>query len=240
MEPIFFVMVAGLAVLGIVVAVLAYKAEQARRRELRDLAASMGWSFDESEDPGHDEEYGAFAAFRKGHSRAAYNTMRGEVEIAGRRYRVKAGDYLYKVTSSNGKTTTTHTYRLSYLILHLPFAAAPNLVIRPEGVLDKVAGVLGFDDIDFESEAFSRRFHVASSDKRFAYDVVTPAMMEFLMGAPGPPVDLRRGRLCLTDGRTRWSAPQFRGVVGWAERFLSLWPEHVTRILEAGTVRTDG
>ena len=45
---------------------------------------------------------------------------------------------------------TTRTHRFSYLIVHLPFSGLPDLLIRPEGVFDKMAGAFGFDDIDFE------------------------------------------------------------------------------------------
>ena len=87
------------------------------------------------------------------------------VEIDGRPYPVKMGDFNYKVTRSTGKGSNTTTYRLSYLILHLPFALTPDLLIRREGVFDKIAGAIGFDDIDFESAEFSRRFYVKSSDR---------------------------------------------------------------------------
>src|SRR5205085_4299284 len=103
------------------------------------------------------------------------NTLRGPLDASGRAFGALAGDYSYKITRSNGKTTSTSTYRFSYLIVKVPFPDTPGLLIRPETLMDKVAGALGFDDIDFESEEFSRRFLVKSPDKKFAYDVVSPA-----------------------------------------------------------------
>ena len=111
------------------------------------------------------------------------------------------GDFTYKVTTSSGKSTTTTTYRFSYLILHMPWSGVPDLLIRREGMFDKIAGVLGFDDIDFESAQFSRRFHVSSTDKRFAYDVIDPRMMEFLLKGDPPTVDIENTRCCISDGR---------------------------------------
>lgn len=224
----------GVVILIGVAAYYSWRSEQQRQRALMELARSLGWGFDPSRDRSHALEYADFQCFRKGDRRLAYNTLRGQVEAGGRRLAAKAGDFRYEVTRSNGKTTTTETYRFSYLILHLPFASVPNLLIRPEGVLDKIAGFVGFDDIDFESEEFSRRFFVQSDDKRFAYDVVTPGMMEFLLATQGPAVDLRHGRLCFTDGRSRWTPDQFRGAIGYAVKFLDLWPEHVRRTLGAG------
>ena len=138
------------------------------------------------------------------------------------------GDFTYQVTSSNGKSTSTTTYRFSYVILHMPFVGVPDLLIRKEGFLDKIASVIGFDDIDFESSEFSRKFLVKSPDKKFAYDIVHPQMMEFLMQGPAPMVDIERDRVCFMDGKRVWSVAEFRRHLHWAKAFFELWPEHVT------------
>jgi hypothetical protein len=41
--------------------------------------------------------------------------------------------------------------------VHPPWPS-PTLLVRPEGLLDKLAGIVGVDDIDFESSEFSKRF----------------------------------------------------------------------------------
>jgi hypothetical protein len=204
-----------------------------RREDMAALAADLGWRFDPAADSTHDETYAHFELFRRGHSRSAYNTLTGALELGGRRWPAKAGDFLYKITTSDGKTSSTHTYRFSYLILHLPFGAVPDLLIRREGVFDKLAGVLGFDDIDFESEEFSRRFCVKSPDKRFAYAVVHPRMMELLLAEQPPAIDIERGRCCISDGRHSWSVQEFHARLGLARRFFERWPEHLLVDLEA-------
>ncbi len=40
-------------------------------------------------------------------------------------------------------------------------------------------------DIDFESAKFSKRYFVRADDKQFAYEVITPQMMEFLLDYNG-------------------------------------------------------
>ncbi len=218
--------IAGIVLVG-VVAYLAYLAEKKRREAMAAFAAELGWNFDPTKDRSHDEEYAHFEIFRRGHSRAAYNTLWGDLDIDGRRWPAKMGDFTYKVTRSTGKSTSTQTYRFSYLILHMPWSSVPDLLIRREGMFDKIAGVLGFDDIDFESAEFSRRFHVSSPDKRFAYDVVHPRMMEFLMTGDPPPVDIENTRCCISDGKRRWEPVEFRQKLAWITEFLQLWPEHV-------------
>ena len=59
-----------------------------------------------------------------------------------------------------------------------------TLSIRAENFFDKVKGTFGFDDIDFESAEFSRKFWVTAKDKRWAYDVIHQETMELLLKAP--------------------------------------------------------
>ncbi len=223
-----------LAIAGIAaVAYLAHLAAKRRREAMAALAAELGWRFDPASDRAHDDQYAHFEIFRKGHSRVAYNTLTGSTEIDGRTYSVKMGDFDYKITHSTGKNTQTTTYRLSYLVLHLPFAHTPDLLIRREGVFDKLAGALGFDDIDFESEEFSRAFYVKSSDKKFAYDVVHPRMMEWLLSKEVPMIDIEHGRCCVAQDRVRWEPQEFKRWLRRMEEFFELWPDYLTSRLGA-------
>jgi hypothetical protein len=230
---IIFLVLAAIAIAG---AIAAQKQAQARRDALASLASELGFRFDPSKDADHDDEYAQFEIFRRGHSRSAYNTLTGDIDPAGPDngldpLPVKMGDYIYKVTTSNGKTTTTHTYHFSYAILHLPYANVPNLLIRPEGMFDKLAGALGFDDIDFESAEFSRKFHVKSGDKKFAYDVCHPRMIEFLMNGRPPTIDIEHGRCCLFSGSRRWEPVEFKQALSWVNAFFEQWPEHLVKQL---------
>lgn len=218
---------------------LSWLAEKKRREALAALAAEMGWRFDPRTDRSHDDEYANFEIFRKGHSRAAKNTLTGDLEIAGRRYRGKMGDFRYKVTSGSGEDRRTRTYRFSYLIVTLPFPGVPDLLVRREGLFDKVAGFLGFGALAFESEEFSRRYHVSSPDRRFAYAVLDPRMIEFLLDTDPPTLDIEEGRLCVSDGKTRWEAEEFPRRVGWVRSFFEHWPQHVKVDLER-RARTGG
>ena len=203
-----------------------WKAEQARTQALGELAARLGLSFDPRQNSHHDERFAQFEIFRRGHSRVAKNTLSGTLPMFGVDCGVRCGDFRYKITSSNGKSSSTRTYRFSYLIVHLPWATPP-LLIRPEGVFDKIAAAFGFDDIDFESAEFSRAFLVKSSDKRFAYDVLHPRMMEFLLADRPPMIDIEAGAVCVSDGGRRWSPEEFVSRLDFVRRFADLWPKHL-------------
>jgi len=224
------VLIAGVAIAA---AIVAHIQAKKRREALAALAKKLGWDFYPGRDSSHDDQYAHFEIFRKGHSRVAFNTLVGSVRIDGRDFPARMGDFQYKITRRNGKSSSTTTYRFSYLILHLPFPRVPDLLIRPEGFFDKLAGVVGFDDIDFESAEFSKRFCVKSNDKRFAYDVCHPRMMEFLLASGKPSVDIENGRCCISDGRSRWTPEGFTGQLGWIARFFDNWPDHLTSDLDS-------
>lgn len=219
-----------LALVVVMAAIHAHKAAKQRVAELAALSARLRWNFDATErsDPGLE----AFTAFTQGHSQFAYNTLRGLIEVDGSGWPGQAGDFEYKTTSSNGKTTTTHTHRLSYLLIDTPHLGAPDLAIRREGIFDRFAGFMGFDDIDFESAEFSERFHVKSSNKRFAYAVLDPRMMEFLLESEPPTIDFRGGRCCLLRGESQWSPGEFAATIAWAREFFARWPRQVPSVLD--------
>ncbi len=67
-----------------------------------------------------------------------------------------------------------------------------NLLIRPEDLSDKIASTVGFQDIDFESKEFNKRFRIQASDKKIAYDIIHPQMIEFILSKKGVPyIELR-------------------------------------------------
>ncbi len=76
--------IAGIVLIG-VVAYYSWLAAKKRREAMAALAAELGMSFDPTRDRSHDEEYAHFEIFRRGHSRRAFNTLRGEVSIHAQR-----------------------------------------------------------------------------------------------------------------------------------------------------------
>ena len=230
---LFAVGILAVLALFIVAMIHGHKKEKQRTVDLITMADELGLSFSPGKDTSHDDLFSQFAVFRNGHSRAAYNTMQGHREIGGRRFGLRMGDYTYKVTSSNGKQTTTTTYRLSYCILQIPLPGVPRLLIRPEHLFDRLGSAIGFDDIDFESSEFSKRFFVKSDDKRLCYAIITPRMMEFLLAAGKPTVDIEGGACLSVHGTRRWPASEFQQRLAWLERFFELWPEHVLAELES-------
>lgn len=231
---ILFIVIA--AVGAVVALIFGHAAAKKRREALAALGAELGLGFDPAHDSTHDDEYEHFEIFRRGFARSAYNTLWGQAEINGATLSVKMGDFRYKTREGSGKNRRTVTHRFSYLIVHLPYASMPDLLIRREGFFDKIGSAFGFDDIDFESSEFSRKYFVKSPNKKFAYDICHQRMIEFLLETGPSSVDIERSRLCMTDGSRVWQPESFRSTVSWVARFLEQWPEFVVKDLNEGRV----
>jgi hypothetical protein len=216
-----------------ILAFYSYQQNKKRLAELGALAQSLGWRFDENSDYSYDSEFSQFSIFRQGSARYAYNTLKGAIHVGDDAWPARMGDYHYQTTSSDGKTTQTHDHQFSYLLVQLPYPSLPDLRIRRECIFDKIATAFGFDDINFESSEFSRRFLVKSSDKRFAYDVIYPGMMEFLLADEPPTIEVAESCCCLTTGSSTWSTDAFRERLEWATKFFNLWPKHLVAELKS-------
>jgi hypothetical protein len=81
------------------------------------------------------------------------------------------------------------------------FSAAP-LLVRPERWTDKVAAILGYEDVDFAAfPEFSRRFSVNGPDRVFARRLITPLRARFFVDRVRCAADFCGPRVLLTTGR---------------------------------------
>ena len=161
-----------LAVAGVAIA-LWFSAQ--RKKEMAAWAADAGLSFSPASDRSYGARYPHFGCLHRGHSRSAYNIASGTWE--GRW--LEAFDYRY--VTGQGKNRSVHTF--SAIILRSDVPLKP-LQIRPENAFDKLTEFFGVDDIDFESDEFSREFHVKSPDKKWAFDVLHQRTMQLLLNNP--------------------------------------------------------
>jgi len=169
--PAFIALAVALIVFGIL------KARQ-RREAMTRLAAELGFEYYPDDPWNLEDKYAMFELFGRGHSRKASNVICGEID--GRA--VVAFDYRY--TTGSGKNESTHSCQA--LVMGLPILAA-GLRMRSENLFDRVASWVGYEDIDFESDEFSRRYHVACDDRRFAYDILHARLIDYLLGCGSVP-----------------------------------------------------
>jgi hypothetical protein len=205
-------------VVAIVVVVFTSMAAKKRREALAKVAADNGLEFSPNDPFDLPNYLAGIDTFNQGSSRKAENVIHGQ----WRGRKVIAFDYQY--TTGSGKNR--HTHQLSACLQPVG-VRVPGVVIRPETFLDKAAGFVGFEDIDFESDEFSREFFVKSDDRKFAYDICHPQMMSWLLAnGRGWSVQLVDSSLVLTTG-SRWSPEEFAAALYFSARFFELIPEFV-------------
>jgi hypothetical protein len=221
-----FGLFAVLMVAGIIYSVIAARK---RREELSALALRLGLAFS----PDNDRELAARFQFldrlAQGSNRYAYNVLSGNYNGDS----VLAFDYHYEThsTDSKGRRQTNHHY-FSFFILLLP-VSFPELTIGPEGMFSKIAQAFGFDDIDFESHEFSRKFCVRSKNKKFAYDVCHPRFMEYLLANSDLNLEFEGPALaigfssCLKVLEIENNLRRLREVQSFLPNYLFTQPNHV-------------
>jgi hypothetical protein len=191
MEPLIIV---GVIAVIAVVAVLSYLSAQKRRQAMLALAARLGLRFDPQKDWDLAKRYSFLNKLREGSNRYVFNKLSGRYQTQD----VTAFDYHYETHSTDSKGhRQTHHHYFSCFLLHLP-RSFPELVIGREGFFSKIAQAFGYDDIDFESHEFSRKFCVRSPDKKFAYDVCNARMMEYLLANDDLTIEIDQDVLALT------------------------------------------
>lgn len=166
-----------LVIAGIIAGVVAARK---RRDALLQLAVRLGLEFHPENDYDLPHQFRFLNKLRQGQNRYAFNRLAGYY----RGHPIRVFDFHYETRSSDSKgNSQTHHHYFSFFMLLLP-REFPEVTIAREGLLSKLAQALGYDDIDFESAEFSRKFCVRSKDKRFAYDVCNPRMIEYLLANP--------------------------------------------------------
>lgn len=215
--PLIFCIVAG------VIAVFAWIASEKRRKALAEFAFANGLEFTGHPGDLHDR-YSVFQPFSSGHSRKCSNLIHGRRgEIAWELF-----DFRYKTGS--GKNQTTH--HVGVVLAKVPLAL-PKLRMRPEGIFDKLAAVVGFDDIDFESAEFSRKYHVNSADRKLAYDLIHPRMIEYLLARP--PCDWQfNGPIILIHRKSHYKPDELPPIMALIEGFIERIPAYLREDIGAG------
>lgn len=213
MPYVFFAIV----VLVIIAAIASSYMAAQRRKALAEFANTMGWLYSADDPFGIPYIYSFLDCLNKGYDQRAFNVMHGRLGDMD----LRAFDYRY--TTGSGKNRTVH--RLSAVIAEAKYALKP-IIIRPEHFGDRLAGMLGFEDIDFEWEEFNRAFYVKAEDKQFAYDVINQKMMEYLMDNRGWTVQIQGTDMIVYNG-TVFGPEEFASAANFARVFLALLPDYL-------------
>ncbi len=208
---------------GLMLAGVIYSAIMARKRReaLFVLAQRLKLDFDAGQDFGVPGRFGFLKQLDQGDNRYATNVLSGNY----RHNEILAFDYHYETYTYDKTGRHTEHHWFSFFILTLP-VDFPDLTIRRENFLTKIAEVFGYQDIKFESAEFSKTFCVRSPDKKFAYDVCNPQMMEYLLANRDLSVEIENNVIALAFD-TRLAAEQFELDLQRLVEIRSRLPEYL-------------
>jgi hypothetical protein len=169
-------LLAGAAVAVAISAYFHYQREAAFAR----VAASLGLRFSERDESSVRQL--DFPLFHEGLGTESGNLVSGTLQGSP----VAAFDFAYWTEWRDAKGITHRQYHRFLCAVTDIAAACPPLTIEHRGIIARMAGALGLDGIQFESDDFDKAYRVSCDDRRFASALVDPAMMAWLLDAPSP------------------------------------------------------
>ncbi|GAB3913009.1 hypothetical protein GCM10029964_121810 [Kibdelosporangium lantanae] len=205
------VALAWLPIVVIVVAMVVITTVLRRRRRRKisgvaALAAQYGWQLVEYDVEMPRQFRGD--PFCYGDNRTAQHILRGTY----RGYEMAAFEYAFVSEAEFNDETKRSTHFHSVVTLSTP-RARPFLQVRRENLRSRLRGMVGVHDLRLGSDGFDRAFLVETENDRFAYDVLHPRMMEWMLAdqrTKEQPFRFEGDRLVLWRGgtlRPEWIVP---------------------------------
>ncbi len=205
----------------------AAEADKRRNKRLAALARKLDCEFTPGAVHANLSQFKPFTVFAQQGAPYVANTFRKSMRTRRGRTRVVMGDFRMVTRIQTRRGQVEQIREFSYMLIDLPFNTQGRLLVRREGQLDAIAERFGAEDIDFESAAFNRQFLVRASSKRYAFDVLHPAMLELVMDTEPMPLLIDHRRCCIADTHSRWTAKLFEAKLNWLERFIDAFGAHV-------------
>ena len=215
----FLFVVAVAVVLG--VAVLQWVLQQRRREDVASVAARHRLEYSPMDPFGCTRV--AFPLFRKGDGRLAENVVwRDRADGLP----IRAFDFSYYTESRDNAGNVVRSHKHFSCVMAQVDGAWPEVSITREGILEKAINLVGFGDIELESEEFNRLFALRSPDRRFAVTLVDARMIDFLLSTRAQLAFFVKGRwaLIVTDPVGPELVPT---LVAVGEAFV----EHIPRVV---------
>ena len=216
---------------------VARRAER-RRAEYAGLADRLGLVHETTTVHRLATEFPEFAFLLSGGDAQVIRGSRTDRE--GHAIDVVAGEF--HVPMSPVGRSTSPGVPAAFLVLGPRAGRLPSTFILAEAGSGPVARALASleetfrpRDIDFESAEFSARFHVQSVDRRFAYDLLDPAMIEHFLAEGSPPAIWIRGeRVAIFQARPELEVTPatVASMLDWALGFA----DRIPRVVRDGLV----
>ena len=184
-QTFLFILAAIFSFIGAHIGVRRWTAIPNRSRELKLLADRLGFAgFDEMPNQDFVAGWSFLSRLSQGENRYAFNILEGTYQ----NQKLFVFDYHFQFGTDSRRDDDHRYYTILMLIVPEAF---PKLTLRPQDALGRIEGAFDGEDIKFESVDFSKIYHVRCADKKFAYDVCNPQMIECLLSNRGLEVEIQ-------------------------------------------------
>lgn len=214
------IVLGALAITALVISVVyAQKSSRLRLAIWTAAADARGWNFFAEDTQKRHKSLAEFGPFARGRRAGVSDIVQGKAD--GRPFEI----FRYQYTVSHGKSSTTYLHRIGWIETPV---RGPNLTISGEHGGHKILKVFGGEDINTESDEFSRRFWVKCDNRRWAYDILHPRMTQWLLDVGGRKWNWEwRGDKLMVWDMGHLKLEDWDLILPLLTRFVALVPRHV-------------
>ncbi len=192
--------------------------EKKRTEEIRVVAAEMDLPFYAQGDASLMSELSNFPLFSEGRSKKIKNMLHGETSD------VEVGVFDYRYTIQSGKHS--HVYKQTVAFIRSPQLDCSEFALRPESLFDRIGGVIGFQDIDFESHPrFSNSYLLRGSSEYRIRKLFTDEVLAFFENKPGLSVEGNGQRIIFYRAAKRVKPEEIRSFFEEGFRVYTLFKD---------------
>ncbi len=196
------------AIIGVLIGISAWL-DRKRGEELKKVADELGLTFLPEGSSELAERLSAFALFNSGHGRKQARLIQGESD------EVTISIFDYQYTTGSGKQSQTH--RQSVAAMCSSEIQIPDFTLRAEHMWDKLGGLIGMSDINFDSHpTFSGMFVLKGSNEEAIRKFFTPAVLTFFERHKGASVEAAQGALIFYQPGRKVAAREIRDFLSQA------------------------
>ena len=169
---IILVVVSGLLLLGAFFYFCARWVAKKRTERFQQVAEELGLPFFPKGDESLVDLLDHLHLFSQGRAKKIANMLHGETDD------VELAIFDYRYTVGRGKNS--RTYKQSVIYFRSAAFALPQFDLRPEGLLHKIGGAFGYQDIDFDTHpGFSGSYLLRGEDETAIRDLFTDDLLAF-------------------------------------------------------------
>jgi hypothetical protein len=174
---ILFVIVGAVIGITLLIFLVISAREKKRTRQLETVVEEMGLNFQATGDEGLKGRLGSFPLFNVGRKQELKNLVLGDTSQAN----LALFDFRY--VTGHGKHKKTR--RQTVVAMEAPELEMPAFNMRPEGMWDKVGGIFGMQDIDFDEHPdFSSKFVLKGENEEQVRSYMDQELLDFFTEHP--------------------------------------------------------